>query len=228
MPREKSGLSPTPFAQVLTNYMARQRPIWTSGRIAQACRIRRSSVSNWLYHDITPPLDKMLMVLARLNIPMSELLDAYRAAGVPTPPLGFEEPSGSDGRDGPEGQTAYASGGAGHERPRQARIAEGAGTGAETSQEQDAERRWREKIQATREVLTATGFPPAALDGLMASIEAARVGQAPLEKHITCEFEEDEEDETDGQASGGSGGSGGASGRGQNPQHNPPDTARRR
>lgn len=163
MPRQKKNVTttPTPFARILTDYMARQRPIWTTGRLARELHERRQTIGNWLYHDNLPPIDKMLGILAILNIPMAELLNAYREAGQPTPALDYES-----GPTTPHGRAIQAQ-------------AERAATEAEE---------WQQMIASTRRVMAQTGFPTAALDALLATIEASYGGRDPLTQRALEEF----------------------------------------
>src|SRR6185312_15396286 len=91
MPRPIEKYSTTPFSRVLTRYMWSKVPPWNSTQVAAVLGIARSRVGNWLYKDITPEIETMLAVLAKLNIPVSTLLQAYAEDGKPIPPLTPED-----------------------------------------------------------------------------------------------------------------------------------------
>ncbi len=79
--------SATPFARTLTAFMWSKQPPWSAPKVAAVLGIQRGRVNNWLYHDIVPEINVILAVMAALEIPLSRLMDAYVAAGLPTPPL---------------------------------------------------------------------------------------------------------------------------------------------
>ena len=190
MTRAKSGLSPTPFATVIVDYMASKRPVWTTGRLARELKLRRTTIANWVHHDVTPPLDKMLAVLAQLDIPISALLDAYRDAGLPTPALDYE-----DTRSG-AASGAKARGVRDTRDMRDTRDTRDARARAtEITRAEAEEERWSKRLETTREVMLATGFPAAALDSLLATIESSRAGDHPFAQRIAQEYEEGEEQE---------------------------------
>lgn len=88
MPRQQDQqVSDTPFASVLTAYMWSRQPPWSAAKTAAVLGIHRARVAKWVYGGITPEIETMLVVMARLNIPMRFLLDAYAARGIPVPPL---------------------------------------------------------------------------------------------------------------------------------------------
>lgn len=91
MPRPAEQYSNTPFARMLTAFMWSKTPPWSTTKVAAVLNISRSRVSNWVYKNIVPDLDTMLVVMARLNIPVAALLQAYAEDGLPMPPLSVEE-----------------------------------------------------------------------------------------------------------------------------------------
>lgn len=149
----------TPFGELLTAYMAKQRPIWSTGRLGRKLGIRRQTVANWVYHDITPPIEVMLTVLAKLDIPISELVKAYQSRGVavPTlaPPEELERLNAAQSTTQPTTQPATQPA-----TPQQR---------APTPEE--AAQAWAQMVEQTRAVMLATGFPEQALDALLASLQ---------------------------------------------------------
>lgn len=85
--QQDQQVSDTPFASVLTAYMWSRQPPWSAAKTAAVLGIHRARVAKWVYGGITPEIETMLVVMARLNIPMRFLLDAYAARGIPVPPL---------------------------------------------------------------------------------------------------------------------------------------------
>lgn len=163
----------SPFGEVLVDFMSRQRPIWTTGKMAHALRTRRQTVGNWVYHDITPPVETMLEILAKLGIPLSEVLAAYQRRGVAIPmltaPGAASETPVVASTPGVTGQTEREHQQATQERERQ------------------RQREWDEMIAQTKKVMLATGFPEQALDALLAGIEAKRDGGSAIAPFITSE-----------------------------------------
>lgn len=89
MPRVAEMKELTPFAAVLVDYMwnrrrPNQRPLTTS-QLAVRLGVPRQSVNNWIYSGNVPPLEAVFAVLAKLDIPMRALFDAYRLSGLPVP-----------------------------------------------------------------------------------------------------------------------------------------------
>lgn len=79
----------TPFAQVLIDYMwnkrPRNQPPLTYAQLSVRLGVPKQSVSNWILRGSVPPLDTIMVILARLGIPLRDLYDAYLQAGLPTP-----------------------------------------------------------------------------------------------------------------------------------------------
>ncbi len=157
----------TPFGEVLTDYMSRQRPIWTTGKLGAKLGIRRQTVANWIYHDITPPIEVMLEVLAKLNIPISVMVEAYQRRGVPTPVLAPPE--------------------------TMRELAGEAGPRSRQPSEEEIRRDWHDMLEQTRAVMLATGFPRQALDTLLATIEERRDIAQTFSAHIAREHMEQPE-----------------------------------
>jgi hypothetical protein len=197
----------SPFGEVITNFMARQRPIWTTGRVARELHTRRQTVANWVYHDITPPVGSMLEIMAKLGIPMSELIEAYQRRGVSVPELlpgmSLEDvTSGATGatglgldervRPGLSGQPgAPATRGtqsAAHTPHTPRPLSEDERLRVQEERERLRQREWDNLIAQTRAVMLATGFPEQALDPLLASLKARRdSGEEPMARYIASE-----------------------------------------
>jgi DNA-binding XRE family transcriptional regulator len=144
----------TPFGELLTQYIARKRPIWSTGRLGRKLGIRRQTVANWVYHDITPPIEVMLTVLAKLDIPISELVKAYQSRGVAVPILAPPEEL--------EELAALSSKGKGQQTQPT--------TQPRVPSPEEAAKAWDDMIAQTRAVMLATGFPEQALDALLATL----------------------------------------------------------
>ena len=89
MPKYIDPVELTPFAQVLTDYMwNRRRPGRAPMAIPQLAAkldMPHQNVRNWIYRSTVPTIEIILAVLARLDIPMRALYDAYAQAGLPVP-----------------------------------------------------------------------------------------------------------------------------------------------
>lgn len=87
----------TPFRHVLIDYMWNRRsplePPMSQGQLAIRLGMPRTTLTHWLNGTITPPLDVIFDVLARLGIPVQRLVEEYRGMGLPVPPL-LEEDTG--------------------------------------------------------------------------------------------------------------------------------------
>lgn len=89
MPRNTQPTELTPFARVLVDYMWNRRsptrPPMNVPQLATKLGVPRQNVSNWIYRGTVPNFEVVLAVLARLNIPLRALYDAYQHAGLTVP-----------------------------------------------------------------------------------------------------------------------------------------------
>lgn len=194
MPRTTERFSDTPFARVLTRYMWSKQPPWTTTKLAAVLGIGRTRVGRWVYHNIIPELDTMIAVMARLNIPMSDLLDAYAEKGLPTPPLSPDASSPTAHADQASAVIPAArqgrGGGIGHgagqrETERETERESGretereSGREMEWAQEREADRaaEWEKMLAHTREVMSLTGMPQSAIEALLKELKDTRDGK---------------------------------------------------
>ncbi len=79
----------TPFAQLLVDYMWNKRPRnsppLSYSQLAVRLGIPKQSISNWILRGSVPPLDTVMIVLAKLHIPLRDLYDAYSQSGLTVP-----------------------------------------------------------------------------------------------------------------------------------------------
>jgi hypothetical protein len=75
----------TPFAKVLVDYMWNRRPPMTTHQLAIKLGVPKQSTSNWVMRNVVPPFETIMAILAKLDIPMSVLYDAYKSAGILMP-----------------------------------------------------------------------------------------------------------------------------------------------
>lgn len=79
----------TPFAQVLVDYMWNKRPRnsppLSYSQLAIRLGIPKQSVSNWILRGSVPPLDTIMVILAKLRIPLRDLYNAYVQSELPAP-----------------------------------------------------------------------------------------------------------------------------------------------
>ena len=97
MPRIAEPTELTPFAIVITNYMWNRRPPnrrpLTTSQLAARLGVPRQSVNNWVYKGNVPTIEAVLAILAQLDIPLRELYDAYRNAGIAVPRWDESDPN---------------------------------------------------------------------------------------------------------------------------------------
>ena len=195
-------VSTTPFARVLTHFMWSKTPPWSAAKTAAVLGIHRTRVANWVYRGIMPELDTMLVVMAKLGIPLRELLDAYTADGIPVPTIEPEEDAGAPTR---ARAASYAVPGRGRERAATAATAEPQAQQAQqepqtqqsqlaieaqekpqqaqeppatrpTAQEtRDAE--WEKMLAHTREVMALAGMGETAIEALLSNLKDTRDGK---------------------------------------------------
>lgn len=87
MLRLPNTLRVSPFARVFTAYIQRTTPPMSVVALAAKLQMTRQTVNQWIARQAVPPIETMLDVLARLDIPLSDLLAAYHKLGVPILPL---------------------------------------------------------------------------------------------------------------------------------------------
>lgn len=85
MPRYIEPETATPFGKVLVDYMWSRRPPLGAVQLAVRLRIPKQSVTNWVMRGSSPSLETILYVLAKLDIPLRTLYDAYKSAGLSVP-----------------------------------------------------------------------------------------------------------------------------------------------
>ena len=197
MPRFAEHFSETPWARVLTAYMWAHTPPWNAPKLSAVLGVQRNRVNNWIYYDIVPEIDTIIAVMARLDIPMSRLLDAYRASGQPVPPLLDPDPGNPTtvATTTAEGATAPREivipsarrgrgGGVGH-RAGQSDVsetmpdgeAEGGETDGEGAHAPTTQEEWETMLAHTRQAMTLSGMPAAAIEVMLAHLEDTRAGR---------------------------------------------------
>jgi hypothetical protein len=175
----EKGRRRTPFGDLIQDYMARWRPIWTTGRMARALGVQGQSVRNWINHGMTPPIETILTVLAKLNIPISTLTEYYQRYGVEVPTLMSPELSGSGrGVDASKPDSALS----------QAELA--------ARNEQRYQHEWDDMIAHTRTAMAAAGFPEPLIATTLAAIAAKRDDVNPFQRYIDAEHRGEEEPNT--------------------------------
>ena len=96
MPRYQEAEAMTPFAQVLTDYMWNRRPAnrppMTTSILAVKLGIPRQTLNAWIYRGTVPSIEDILLVLARLDLPLRALYDAYKRAGLSVPRFDTTDP----------------------------------------------------------------------------------------------------------------------------------------
>jgi transcriptional regulator with XRE-family HTH domain len=83
MPRKLNPQNPTPWAQVLLDYMWSQRPPLNATELAELLGMPKPTVTNWFGRRAVPDLDTAMTVLSKLSIPLDRLVQVYREAGTP-------------------------------------------------------------------------------------------------------------------------------------------------
>lgn len=169
MPTIIQKFSDTPFARVLSAFMWRQQPPWTSAKLAHVLGIHRNRPGNWLYHDRVPELNDAISVMAHLGIPMQALLDAYAADGLPVPPLTYSDPR----------STLPTPIGSGEAAERAAQAQQGGDEASRAAQRRAEEERreWELMFLHTRRVMAELGMPPATVNAMLGEIQQRRLGK---------------------------------------------------
>lgn len=203
----ETTVSDTPFARVLTRYMWSKQPPWSAAKTAAVLGIHRTRVANWVYHGILPELDTMLVVMARLGIPMRDLLDAYAAAGIPVPamerPAEPEQPTpptpvapapsadadfyavpNSRRSGGRVARATTRAGGSQSGKPtpatsEAAEPAEEHATASAGEQVKETASEWETMVAHTREVMSLSGMSQAMIDAMINGIQKERTGETP-------------------------------------------------
>lgn len=87
----------TPFAKLLVNYMWNERPPnrppLSPHQVAIRIGASQQNLSNWIFRSSLPPFETIMEVLARLDIPLRALYDAYMSAGIPMPRWDADDPN---------------------------------------------------------------------------------------------------------------------------------------
>jgi hypothetical protein len=168
----EKGMRRTPFGELIQDYMAQQRPIWTTGRMARALDVKTQSVRNWIYNGMTPPIEAILTILAKLNIPLSTLNAYYQRYGVVVPALMSPDEFS---------RTVNAN--------QPGAILSQAETAARAEQRYQEE--WDEMIAHTRTAMAAAGFPESLIAATITNIEAKRFEVNPFQRYIDAEHREE-------------------------------------
>jgi hypothetical protein len=168
----------------MQDYMASKRPVWTTGRMARELGVQAQSVRNWISKGMTPPIETVFTVLAKLNIPLATLSAYYQQYGVAMPTLmNPDQLSRTVDAGGPGGAGAMG-------RPpispalSQAELA----IRAEVARQ----REWDEMLAHTRTAMTAAGFPESIIALTLKQIEDKRNEVNPFQRYIEAEHREEE------------------------------------
>jgi hypothetical protein len=179
--RDNLQVSNTPFAHVLTAYMWSKIPPWSANRLASQLGMGRARVVNWIYHNADPDLETMLIVMAQLNIPISALIDAYAARGVPIPPMTLTTSAASTevpattATDGAslESMSGHLSPGPDQPTPAQRErfLREQKRQRQEQRQaEEEADQQWQTMLTHTRKIMRMTGMKDSSIDAMLQSL----------------------------------------------------------
>lgn len=194
MPRvDEVKYATTPFARVLTAYMWSKTPPWNAPKLARVLGVHRVRVSSWTHNGIVPDMDTVLAVMARLGIPVSALVDAYKAEGLAAPPLTPEEAEASSALPPNAAQPAYQPIPTKRRGGAQPRTGEYAAEAARMEQEaralaeQESEREWRRMLNYTREAMSHAGMRAPDIQALLAHIQETRAGTIANQRHIAAE-----------------------------------------
>lgn len=205
MPRVAEMKELTPFAAVLVDYMwnrrrPNQRPLTTS-QLAVRLGVPRQSVNNWIYSGNIPPLEAVFAVLAKLDIPMRALYDAYRLSGLPVPRWDEHDTSGPYQDQAGRTFTEHTK------KPTTIPIEDiptlspsiGATRGPEPlpytpppprDPAQEVAEEWDTLIKQTSAALRAEGMSQASVDAVIRSLRARQAGQTIAERQIQAEHQE--------------------------------------
>lgn len=220
MPRYTEPESATPFGKVLVDYMWSRRPPVGAVQLAVRLGIPKQSVTNWVMRGSSPSLETMLYVLAKLDIPLRVLYDAYKNAGLSVPRFDLSSadapiitPEGITGQRketrvpvaAEPDESAYTS----RTSPASSPASSHTGVAAPEPRpytppfprdpDQESAAEWDALIKQTSAALRAEGMSQASIDAVVASLRARQAGQTTAERQIQAEHREDQEDREDQQ-----------------------------
>ncbi len=202
MPRYVQPTELTPFAQLLVDYMWNRRsptqPPLGVAQLAARLSLPRQNVNNWIVRGTVPTFEVILEVLARLNIPLRELYDAYQRAGLTVPqwdkhdtaahaPASSENAAISRSRkptaipislEYDDGSYFTAPVPRPYIPPAPINPAE-----AEAAE-------WQRFIDQTTAALREAGLPESEIEGVIAYMRARQHGTDPIQRHISAEHSE--------------------------------------
>ncbi len=156
----------TPLARVLIGYMwdvRRHGHPLSVPELARRLDMSRQTLYNVLYKAVTPGFDRVLELLARLDIPLETLVDAYRTDGLDVPRLLRRE-------DEPPVEPVPATPAPRRYQPPAA-----------------ARDEWDALIDATTETLRASGIPEEAIQQAVERIRQKQRGDATLQRQRIAE-----------------------------------------
>ena len=167
--RDETEPRDTPFRHVLIDFMWNRRaplePPMTQGQLAIRLGLPRTTIASWLTGKITPPMDLVFDVLARLDIPLQRLNDEYHALSLPVPPL-LAEDTGPTPRayEPPPAATAAAA----SARPTQADE-------------------WGEMVNRVAAEAREIGMDPDTIAALVEHISDRQANRRPYQANIAAE-----------------------------------------
>jgi hypothetical protein len=200
MPRYATPENPSPFGQILIEYMDRTRqstwgPALSTGQLAIKLNTSRQTIHNWIYKAQTPSIENILTVFATLNIPLNELLERYQSQGVPLPPV-FDMPTTHPAAPAPapEGKRSQAAGAttpasahsqrATHDdSPSPHPYVAPVNSGTASADSDD----WQRLAEQTAAAMRDEGAPQPMIDAVLAHIRAQQTGTSPLARQVSAE-----------------------------------------
>lgn len=211
MPKYSEPRELTPWAQVLTDFMWNQRsprrPPLNVPQLAVRLGMPRQNVGAWIYRNVVPSFEIMMAVLARLNIPLRTLYDAYATAGLPMPAwdasAAATTPTPADEEELPEIPRRRSSTALPVEEIERRESIQGNIRGPEplpyTPQPprdlaRELAEEWDTVIAQTAKSLRDAGMPQAMVDGAIAALRARQRGEDPFQRHIDAEHSEPDPD----------------------------------
>jgi hypothetical protein len=176
----------SPFAKLLIAYMWQHRlpnrPPMTVAALAIKLGISKQTLSHWVYHNGVPLFPTALDVLAKLNIPVSRLINAYRDAGMQIPPLFDPEESErttTDSASPPQYERKTT-------RVPSSRYQEG-------TMDRSEEQLWNTAVRQTQKALREAGATQSMIDSVTVHLRSAAAGEIPFAHNTAAEHRNDTE-----------------------------------
>jgi hypothetical protein len=190
----------TPFGQVIVDYMWNKRPAnrppLSANQLAIRLGVPKQNTNNWIFRASLPPFETIMAVLAKLDIPLRDLYDAYKKAGILMPRWDEQDTDSPVTRDNlpptPRTRkataisTSIASNDSGDDAPAPRPYTPP--PAYNPADEESAN--WQRLAEQTEAAMREEGAPQAMIDAVVAHIRARQTGPDPIQHNLIAEHDE--------------------------------------